>query len=62
MKDEIQLVAVRLTRREKMVAIEISKRDAACRRPDCGSVTHGIRVSLELAERELLNGVRNRAE
>jgi hypothetical protein len=55
-------VNIRLDSRHKKIAIEYSKRFQDCPRPDCGSVTHGIRKSLEAAERELDGGAEHRVE
>lgn len=46
-------VNLRLTDRHKLIAIRYSKFAGDCPRPDCGSVSHGIRKSLDAAEREM---------
>jgi hypothetical protein len=56
MTTDAQQVNIRLTRRHKRIAIAVSKAATDSPRPDCGSVSHGVRVALELADKELLDG------
>lgn len=46
-------ISIRIGNQHKRIAIEYSKLDSDCPRPDCGSVTHGIKKALELAEQKM---------
>lgn len=46
-------ISIRIGNQHKRIAIEYSKQCGDCPRPDCGSVTHGIKKALELADRQM---------